>query len=152
MCPRVLACMYHALKAKIFKWAFIKAFCEPSPELWWVSLYLGVLLLCPALMLVLFPHLVEDKVKDQLEAAKPEPIIDEVVGILRAALCRVHLSVSRLEPCLQLSLGVSSSSLGSGKPGPQEARLVSVCRALLLGKGYLHHWWVTVTSRLSGLG
>ncbi|KAK4826635.1 hypothetical protein QYF61_010563 [Mycteria americana] len=29
-------------------------------------------------MLVLFPHLVEDKVKDQLEAAKPEPIIDEV--------------------------------------------------------------------------
>ncbi|NXT93814.1 CCD12 protein, partial [Anhinga rufa] len=32
----------------------------------------------PALMPVLFPHLVEDKVKDQLEAAKPEPIIDEV--------------------------------------------------------------------------
>lgn len=32
----------------------------------------------PTLMLVLFPHLVEDKVKDQLEAAKPEPIIDEV--------------------------------------------------------------------------
>lgn len=113
---------------------------------------LGVLPLCPVLMLVLFPHLVEDKVKDQLEAAKPEPIIDEVVCILRAALCWVHLSVSRLEPCLQLSLGVSSSSLGSGKPGPQEARLVSVCRALLLGRGCLHHWWVTVTSRLSGLG
>ncbi|NXG53451.1 CCD12 protein, partial [Psilopogon haemacephalus] len=29
-------------------------------------------------MPVLFPHLVEEKVKDQLEAAKPEPIIDEV--------------------------------------------------------------------------
>lgn len=40
---------------------------------------------CLALMLVLFPHLVEDKVKDQLEAAKPEPIIDEVVRIFRAA-------------------------------------------------------------------
>jgi len=35
----------------------------------------------PALMLILFPHLVEDTVKDQLEAAKPEPIIDEVVRI-----------------------------------------------------------------------
>ncbi|NXL53059.1 CCD12 protein, partial [Podilymbus podiceps] len=29
-------------------------------------------------MPVLFPHLVEEKVKDQLEAAKPEPIIEEV--------------------------------------------------------------------------
>lgn len=25
---------------------------------------------------ILFPHLVEDTVKEQLEAAKPEPIID----------------------------------------------------------------------------
>lgn len=39
------------------------------------------------LMLVLFLHLVEEKVKEQLEAAKPEPIIDEVVGTLGAALC-----------------------------------------------------------------
>ncbi|KAK2514025.1 Ccdc12 [Columba guinea] len=31
------------------------------------------------------PVSVEDKVKDQLEAAKPEPIIDEVVRIFRAA-------------------------------------------------------------------
>ena len=45
-------------------------------------------------MLVLFPHLVEDKVKDQLEAAKPEPIIDEVVrmdvlnrSVLGASVC-----------------------------------------------------------------
>lgn len=82
-------------------------------------------------MLVLFLHLVEDKVKDQLEAARPEPIIDEVVRILQAILWWVHLSVSRLEPCLQLSVGVSSSSLGSGKPGPQETRLVSACRAPL---------------------
>ena len=79
---------------------------------------LGVPPLRPALMLVLFPHLVEDKVKDQLEAAKPEPIIDEVVRIFRAALCRAHLSASRLERYLQLSLGVFPSFLGSGKPGP----------------------------------
>lgn len=50
---------------------------------------LGVLL-----TLVLFLHLVEDKVKDQLEAAKPEPIIDEVVRMFRAALCQLHLSAS----------------------------------------------------------
>lgn len=133
---------------------FYKSFCEPSPELWWVRFPvpcpLGVLPLRPPLMLVLFPHLVEDKVKDQLEAAKPEPIIDEVVRIFRTTLCRLRLSASRLEPHLQLSLGVSSSFLGSGKPGPEEARLVSGCGTLV--KGCWHQRWVTVTSRLSRLG
>lgn len=91
--PCVLARIYPALKAKTFEWASLKAFgnhaqssggfpCALSPRVPPLRL---------ALMPVLFPHLVEDKVKDQLEAAKPEPIIDEVVRMFRAALRRVRL-------------------------------------------------------------
>lgn len=50
-------------------------------------------------MLVLFPHLVEDVVKEQLEAAKPEPIIDEVVRVLRAARRRAHLCLASSSHC-----------------------------------------------------
>lgn len=91
--------IYHPLKAKRFKWAFVKAFGNQAPSSG------GFLSLClvpsvslplrPALMLVLFPHLVEDKVKDQLEAAKPEPIIDEVVRIFRTR------SVPAVPICIQ---------------------------------------------------
>lgn len=98
---------------------------------------------------ILFPHLVEDTVKEQLEAAKPEPIIDEVVGKPGAGIPEVGIqsrksgsgnpeplrAASRLECCLRLSLDVSSPSLGSGKLGSQETRLVSACGMLLPGKG-----------------
>nr|XP_013817702.1 PREDICTED: coiled-coil domain-containing protein 12-like [Apteryx mantelli mantelli] len=58
----------------------IKAFLKRSQSSggFFLALSHGVLLPHPALTPILFPHLVEDKVKDQLEAAKPEPIIDEV--------------------------------------------------------------------------
>jgi len=45
-------------------------------------------------MLILFLHLVEDKVKDQLEAAKPEPIIDEVVRIESGSVLDNHLCIA----------------------------------------------------------
>lgn len=105
------------LKVMLFKLGFCKSFSKGSggsPH--------ALSPWCPAvLMLILFLHLVEDKVKDQLEAAKPETIIDEVVRMESCSVLDTHLC------CFQLSLGVSSSSLGSDKPGPQEARLVSVC-------------------------
>lgn len=86
------------LKVTPFKRALIS--CSETSLGFLVGFFPGVPLLCLVLTLVLFPHLVEDVVKEQLEAAKPEPIIDEVVRAPRAAPFRARLCLPSSSHCL----------------------------------------------------
>lgn len=60
---------------------------------------------------------VEDKVKDQLEAANPEPIIEEVVSTPSLFLCRSTVVV-------EVAVLSSSPVLGFGQPRPKKTWLV----------------------------
>lgn len=59
---------------------------------------------------------VEDKVKDQLEAANPEPIIEEVVSNVQYKCSFIVLAVAVIHLFSFLS--------GFGQPRPKKTRLV----------------------------
>lgn len=87
---------------------------------------------------VFFRPLVEEKVKEQLEAAKPEPVIEEVVSTWAAppacaasfSSCLFPTLLPSLPACVFLSLHspwdwaltdeLSPLSLGPGQPGTPE--------------------------------
>lgn len=69
---------------------------------------------------------VEDKVKDQLEAANPEPIIEEVVSNL---LCKRDFICCCFSRCC---IHVFSFLPGFGQPCPEKTRLVRPFSKVLL--------------------